>query len=150
RISSRALSDNLRFPFSCRRICPVSRAGSVVRGDSQKTEHSMSRFFSAAFLLAAFCAVPAWAAPHIYYVTNPADSGANTLRQAIIDGNNLPSNDYPDIRIDLGENQPILLQSSLPEIRSKVFYMRGTQTTPAVINGLSQHALLDFHSTSYP
>ncbi len=110
----------------------------------------MSRFFSAAFLLAAFCAVPAWAAPHIYYVTNPADSGANTLRQAIIDGNNLPSNDYPDIRIDLGENQPILLQSSLPEIRSKVFYMRGTQTTPAVINGLSQHALLDFHSTSYP
>lgn len=96
----------------------------------------------AGFLLASLLTLPAWAAPVILHVTNAADSGSGTLRQAIINGNALPGNDYPRIVIDLGTNNPILLQSALPTLTRSVVYIEGAAATPAAINGLSQHAIL--------
>lgn len=80
------------------------------------------------------------------HVTSAADSGPNTLRQAIIDGNALPaSNDAPRILVDLDGNNPILLQSPLPTLTAPVFYIIGNLQGRARINGQDTHTILDVH-----
>ncbi|HET6632955.1 MAG TPA: hypothetical protein VFG73_09655 [Rhodanobacteraceae bacterium] len=81
------------------------------------------------------CALPASTSATILHVTNNADSGAGTLRQAIIAGNALPADDYPDIRIDLSEWEAIHLSSDLPSITRPFVYIRGFATSRSVIDG---------------
>lgn len=91
--------------------------------------------------LAALIAMPATAAIVTLNVTHSANSGAGSLRRAITDANALPSQDKARILIQLEETDPILLQSSLPTINRSV-HVEGTGTTRAMINGLSQFAII--------
>ncbi|HET6632951.1 MAG TPA: choice-of-anchor Q domain-containing protein [Rhodanobacteraceae bacterium] len=85
---------------------------------------------------------PVQASSVVIHVTSPADSGPGTLRQAILDGNALPSTDAPDVRVDLLPSQPIKLESSLPTITSTSFTISGTLSRYAVIDGQSNHRIL--------
>ena len=82
-----------------------------------------------------------------YHVTSSADSGPNTLRQAILDSNALGS-DYPHIYIDLPYNEPILLQSSLPTFTSSIVMIEGTQSSRARIDGVGSSQILHFGSAA--
>lgn len=81
------------------------------------------------------------------YVTSNADHGSGTLRQAILDGNNLPAGEYPDINITLGRKDPIFLYSPLPDITKDLVFIQGTHGTPAVINGLSLYSIFRITSS---
>ncbi len=77
-----------------------------------------------------------------FHVTSTADSGPNTLRQAIINGNAIPTSYVPRILIDLDYNSPILLASPLPILTAPNFEIEGTQSTSAKIDGGGVHAIL--------
>ncbi len=82
------------------------------------------------------------------HVTSPANSGPNTLRQAILDGNALAAtNDVPRILIDLDSASPILLTSALPTVTSTYFEIKGTLPGQARINGVGAHRILTTNSS---
>lgn len=108
----------------------------------------MPRIRLVGFVLTALFALPATASPIIIHVTSLADSGPGTLRQAIIDGNALPANDFPKIYIDLGGyTEAIQPESSLPLI-TKMIEIHGTQSLPAAINGRGLYSLLHVNSAT--
>ncbi len=69
-----------------------------------------------------------------FTVTNTNNSGAGSLRQAIIDANNNPGSDRIEFRIGSGE-KTINLLSELPHITSAPVYIDGT-TQPSGTSGL--------------
>ncbi len=82
------------------------------------------------------------------HVTSSADSGANTLRQAIIDGNALvANNNVPRILIDLNGSSPIVLTSPLPNMTATSFQINGAKAGRAVIDGNDAHRILVTDST---
>ncbi len=100
--------------------------------------------------LALICLLPLAARAAIIniHVTSAADSGPNTLRQAIIDGNALPANNnVPRILIDLDSASPILLTSSLPTMTASYFEIKGTLAGQARIDGASAHRILTASSS---
>ncbi len=77
------------------------------------------------------------------HVTSAADSGPNTLRQAIIDGNALPaSNNAPRILIDLDGSNSIVLASPLPTLTAPYFEIKGNLPARAKIDGAGSHRIL--------
>ena len=100
--------------------------------------------------LALVCLLPlaAHAAIVNIHVTSAANSGPNTLRQAIIDGNALSAtNDVPRILIDLDSTSPILLTSALPTVTSAYFELKGTRPGQAKIDGAEAHRILTTNSS---
>ncbi len=82
------------------------------------------------------------------HVTSAANSGPNTLRQAIIDGNALvANNDLPLILIDLPGSSPIMLASPLPALVASYVRIHGTQASRAVIDGRNAHQILRTNSS---
>ena len=82
------------------------------------------------------------------HVTSAADSGPNTLRQAIIDGNALvANNDLPRILIDLHGSSPIMLASPLPALTPSFVRIHGTKGTRAQIDGGGAHWILRTNSS---
>ena len=81
-------------------------------------------------------------------VTSAANSGPNTLRQAIIDGNALQANNnVPRILIDLDSSTPILLASPLPTMTAPYFEIKGIRTGRAKIDGAGAHRILTSSSS---
>lgn len=77
------------------------------------------------------------------HVTSAADSGPNTLRQAIIDGNAMTANNNaPRILIDLDSTTPIVLASPLPSMTAPAFQIIGTKPGRAKIDGAGLHRIL--------
>ena len=100
---------------------------------------SVRCLFAAACLFA--FTPPVLAAQVNIQVTNSGDSGPGTLRAAILAGNALPSNDVPNIHIDLPEYDPIRLNSSLPVITKRIAIIHGVQSLRSVIDGRGQHQI---------
>ncbi len=99
----------------------------------------------AALALALVCLLPLTARGAIITinVTSAANSGPNTLRQAIIDGNALQTNNnVPRILIDLDSSTPILLTSALPAMTAPYFEIKGIRAGQAVIDGAGAHRIL--------
>ena len=100
--------------------------------------------------LALVCLLPlgAHAAIVDIHVTSAANSGPNTLRQAIIDGNALvATNDVPRIMIDLDNASPILLTAPLPTVTATYLQIRGTGSHRARIDGGGAHRILTTNSS---
>ncbi|HET9032967.1 MAG TPA: choice-of-anchor Q domain-containing protein [Dokdonella sp.] len=104
----------------------------------------------AALALALVCLLPLTARGAIITinVTSAANSGPNTLRQAIIDGNALQANNnVPRILIDLDSSTPILLTSALPTMTASYFEIKGIRAGQAVIDGAGAHRILTSSSS---
>lgn len=79
----------------------------------------------------------------IYHVTSSNDSGPNSLRQAILDGNQLTAaGDIVEIYIDLDSDDRIELASSLPELGTSKILIQGNAATRAVIDGQQAYPIL--------
>lgn len=108
----------------------------------------MRRLAVALFAFALGLPVVARAAAVDIHVTTNADSGPGTLRQAILDGNALSSTQYPNILIDLASSAPITLSSPLPEITSKIAYIKGNLGSHAVVDGQGLYSILRASSST--
>lgn len=104
---------------------------------------------SLAFVLAACVALPAAAIPYPVQinVTSSADSGPGTLRAAIIAGNAISGDGFPEINVLLDSNHPIVLMSPLPVI-TKPIMIYGEHDTPAVISGDGHYPVLNVDTSS--
>lgn len=104
------------------------------------------------WLLATICLFaftpPVLAAQVTINVTNSADSGPGSLRAAIIAGNALPGSDVPNIRIELPEWWPILLNSSLPVITKPAVIIRGVEDSRSIIDGKDAHQIFKIQPPS--
>jgi hypothetical protein len=91
------------------------------------------RLLLAATAIAVLLLVRDWTEPRVargatYTVTNTADSGAGSLRQAIVDANNNTGADTIDFNIGAGGAQTISPASNLPSITGPVTIDGTTQT----------------------
>lgn len=86
-------------------------------------------------VITALAVASAAAQAALFQPTSAADSGPNTLRQAIIDANNTPTNGTPHtIDIRLIPEQVIELASALPVIEQDVWIF-GNRLRPTIIDG---------------
>src|SRR5215211_5487296 len=94
-------------------------------------------------MAAVVLASPAWAAS--LTVTNNADSGAGSLRQAIIDAN-ATTGVADTINFDLGSSATITLTSSLPLITDGAGLTIDGGSADITISGDKQHRVFDVES----
>jgi|GEM_PF-4649824 len=89
---------------------------------------------------------PALAQANNFVVSNTADSGAGSLRQAI-NSSNLPANGVHTIKFSAGfpDNGVILLNSNLPLLYSQSLIIMGESKQPT-IDGRSQYALFNVNN----
>lgn len=103
-----------------------------------------------AFAILACMSFAAHASMTSLYVINTNDSGAGSLREAIIDGNNLPTNEYPKIYVNLAPGATIELQSSLPAITKSIIFIVGDHAeSPARVDGQGLYSLLHQSTTVF-
>ena len=96
-----------------------------------------------------FTFTPPIMAAQVYIdVTSSADSGAGTLRAAIIAGNALAGGDVPNISINLPESDPIKLASSLPAITRSAVIIHGVASLRSVIDGQDAHRIFKIQPPS--
>lgn len=83
------------------------------------------------------------------YVTSSANSGAGSLRQAIVNANaNDLNNNGTTIHIQLAHNDPIELTSNLPPITARLITIAGDPGYRPLVDGNGSHQLFTFTNTS--
>ena len=93
-------------------------------------------------ILACLLPLTARAAIIDVYVTSSANSGAGTLRQAILDANAHDlNNNGTNIHIQLANGNPIILAADLPVITARVITIAGDSGYYPRINGLGSHGM---------